>query len=1076
MLRGRLIVCCFLSIGISPVARGVIDGNSNGMCDVWEARYAVGALPPADDDDHDGQTNRSESIAGTDPFDPSDSLHVGSLGIAGNVTLNLPTQTGKRYQVWSSPSPNGPWTEMGSPVIATSSQLALPAGAKSGDAKFYRVTAEDADTDGDGVSDWAEAQLAGFDPNQGDSFGTGAPQGDLTVVGDWLAAINGGGLTVSTTVADAYEKEATPAKLTFSRTTLTDKPFTVFLRRAQASNPTVGAAGAADFQLTDSAENTVTARLVIPAGQNDSELRVKPVTDTIPEVPEEIRWHISGMADSVGVRICDANPVSANQRLLVAYLSPRPGVGSLGSGLVAIRLAGDNSAATLSVTFSNLRAPANAAQVLTSGGATLVSVPATQYGGFAWPIKAAQHFTTDQAVLDALLSGDFSFVVFTETSASGEIGGSFQPVTGSTEFQPPPPPQAVATLTGDALDREIARFLTQATFGPTMADIEAMRARVTAHEGDRIAAFGEWIDEQFALPSPSHEALTRAGNTQEIAIYSDPGKSYYNASFDPNQSNRRRAWWTIALGAPDQLRQRQAFALSEIFVVSEEDDQLYERAYGLTNYYDMLKDRGTGPLRNLLEGVSLHPVMGHYLSHLRNQKEVVNGSGVVVVSPDENFAREIMQLFSIGLVKLHPDGSLVLGNDGLPIPTYGQGDITELARVFTGWAFSVHNNPTNSDTVVPNTDFNRGAGTERYEARWTNPMKMFPSYHDTGAKSYLGLDVPAGLTGEQDLAAALDFLAAHPNTPPFIARRLIQRFTTANPSAGYLHRVATVFSSSGGNLGAVTKAILLDPEARDPDLANSGSGTGHAKEHLLRHTALLRATGARAELLLSDLSAYGYPADELAKFPAGARIVRFSRTTDELVQMPVDAPSVFNWFRPDFAPSGPLAENGLVSPEFQIANETTVVKAINYHYVPIYGSNGQSTGSLPNAAEVGYTTNSDNLIIDFEPLRAEYMAVVDANGDGVFDNLDTATFNNAASIATAVERVVDRIDLLLCSGSLKARYGSTPGTPRKVLLDAINSIRSTSNSSTTGQATSMNNRIKAALYLIVKCPDFTVQK
>ena len=1046
------------------------------MCDVWEARYAADTLAAGIDTDGDGQSNLSESSAGTDPRDPTAVLRVDQFVVASTAQVSVASQVGKVYQLWSAPHLDGPWTISGPPTPATTTRLTLESGVLGEDQKYFRATAVDSDGDGDGLSDWAERQLSGFDPSRDDSFATGSPNGDHAAATAWLDALSGGGLTLNSAPADAYEKEGTAAKITFTRPAPIDRPFTVFLSRAASSSLAVGTAGTADFSLQDGTGAGVVDRLIIPAGQATAELVVQPIADTKTEVPEEARWQVGGSTLVAAAKVCDAAPVAANARLLVAYLAPRPGVATLGSGLVSIRLAGDNSAGTVTVGFSNLRSPANSAQILTTGGATLVSVPSSQYGGYYWPIKASQYFTTDQAVLDALLVGDFSFIVFTETSASGEIGGAFQPVTGSTEFQEPPPATPVTTLAGAELDREIARFLTQASFGPSYAEIEAMRTRVASHGGDRLAAFGSWIDEQFALPSPSHETLTRAGNTQEITIYSDPTKSYYDSAFDPNQSNRRRAWWTIALGGADQLRQRLAFALSEIFVVSEEEATLYERAYGLTNYYDMLKDRGTGSYRTLLEGVSLHPVMGQYLSHLRNQKQVTNSSGVVLVSPDENYAREIMQLFSIGLVKLHPDGSLVIGADGLPVPTYDQNDITELARVLTGWSFSMYNSPTNSDTVIPNNDFNRSSGTERYEARWTNPMKMFPPYHDTGAKEYLGLTAPAGLTGEQDLALALDHLAAHTNTPPFIARRLIQRFTTANPSAGYLYRVATAFTNSSGNLGATVKAILLDPEARDPALAHAGAGNGRAKEPLLRHTALLRATGARAELKLADLTTYGYPPEELAKFPTDARIARVSRTTSELVQMPLDAPSVFNWFQPDFSPAGSLAENGINSPEMQIANETTVVKAINYHYVPIYTTTGQSPGSLPNYAEVGYTSTSDNLIMDFVPLQALYMAVVDANQDGIFNNLDLATFNNAASIAVAVEQVVDRLDLLLCAGSLKARYGNAPGTPRKILLDAVNSIRSGSNTSNTGQATSMNDRIKAAIYLIIKCPDFVVQK
>jgi hypothetical protein len=378
--------------------------------------------------------------------------------------------------------------------------------------------------------------------------------------------------------------------------------------------------------------------------------------------------------------------------------------------------------------------------------------------------------------------------------------------------------------------------------------------------------------------------------------------------------------------------------------------------------------------------------------------------------------------------------------------------------------------------VVDNTDFNRGAGTERFEARWTTPMKMFPAYHDTGTKSFLGLNVPANQTGEEDLALTLDHLAAHANTGPFLARQLIQRFTSANPSAGYTHRVALVFTASGGNLGQTLKAVLLDPEARDTPLALAASGAGKPREPLLRHVGLLRALGAKPELRLSDLADYGYPAEELAKFPADARHFRYSDTTSGLAQIPMDAPSVFNWYRPDYAPPGQLSENGLNAPEFQIANETTVVRAVNYHYTPIYITGGQSTVDLPDFLGKGYPVDADHVKIDWQPLYDLYLSETDGNGDGVFDNNDTATFNNAAAIRAAVTKVVDRLDLLLCGGSLKAKYGETTGTPRAILIDGVISIRSGFNNSATGQAQSMLDRIRAATYLVTKQPAFAVQK
>ncbi|MFM7182636.1 MAG: DUF1800 family protein [Verrucomicrobiales bacterium] len=1068
-------IACLAFLLQTPSLLKAVDTDGNGICDVWTARYAAQGLVPGEDSDGDGKTNEEEAKAGTDPRDPSHSFVVDFLDVAANVDLEVPAQPGKRYRLFSAPFPNGPWSPVGLAVVANGSRVAFDDPDSVAGKTFYRVGVEDTDTDGDGVSDWAELQL-GFNPTLGDSFSSGSPNGDGAAAVAWAQATMQGGLNITTVVGDAYEKENTNARFTFTRSAGA-WPFAVFLRPAGVSRPGAGTAGSGEYSIEDGNGAAVSHRLIIPAGQSTMDLVVRPMTDTKTEVPEEVRWTVGGTSHVVTARVCDAKPTPENIRLFVAYLKPRPGVTSLGSGMASLRLAGDNAKGSLVVSFTNLKAPASASQLLAEGGGTLLSVPPSGYGGINWPVVAGQQYTADQLVLDALISGELSFMVFTSAATGGEIGANFQWVTGSTAFQLPAPPSPVLPVTGDALDREIARFLTEATFGPNMDDIIAMRNRVQTHGGDRIAAFGAWIDEQLLLPSPSHEALTRAGNEREFAAYANPDDpTKINLARDPNQTNRRGAWWTVAMNSPAQLRQRMAHALGQIFVVSEADAQIYERAYGLANYYDMLAERGSGSFRHLLEGVSLHPVMGHYLSHLRNQKAIINGSGVVLVSPDENYAREVMQLFSIGLVRLYPDGTLVLGADGLPIPTYTQNDITELARVFTGWAFSVYNNPSASNTVVPNTDFNRTAGSERFEDRWTNPMKMFPTFHDTGAKSFLGLSVPASQTGEQDLAMALDHLAAHANTAPFLARQLIQRFTSANPSPGYTHRVAQVFTTSGGNLGQTIKALLLDPEARDASLPLSVTSAGKPREPLLRHVGLLRALEARPELLLSDLSSHGYPAEELAKFPAGARHVRYSNTDQDLVQTPMDAPSVFNWYRPDFAPPGQLSENGLNAPEFQIANETTIVRGINYHYSPIFSGNGQSTVDFPDYVGKGYTPDADHMKPNWQQLSNLYLSETDTTGDGIFNQSDTTTFNNPTALRAAVTKVVDRLDLLLCEGSLKAKYGDTPGTPRSILIDGVLSIRSGSNNDATGQARSMDDRIKAAAYLITKNPAFAVQK
>lgn len=238
--------------------------------------------------------------------------------------------------------------------------------------------------------------------------------------------------------------------------------------------------------------------------------------------------------------------------------------------------------------------------------------------------------------------------------------------------------------------------------------MDELRALVDspAHGGDRISAFSAWLDQELnptITPPASLEAMCRAEDKQLVEIYTgDPAAAWYDSDYEPFSSSRRRAWWTTALFSEDQVRQRLATALSEILVTSSGDSVVDSAHYGHLNYYEMLVAGIPGSYRELLEGVSTHPIMGQYLSSLRNQKEITDNSGAVIVSPDENYAREIMQLFTIGLVRFHPDGSLKLSPQGQPIPTYGQDDIQNLARLFTGWSFSKRNSPSNSETIIDN--------------------------------------------------------------------------------------------------------------------------------------------------------------------------------------------------------------------------------------------------------------------------------------------------------------------------------------------------------------------------------------
>ncbi|MCU0796328.1 MAG: DUF1800 family protein [Akkermansiaceae bacterium] len=1074
-----LSTACLL-IGMTAGLEAALDRNANGMCDVWEARFAAQGIAPEGDADGNGVSNLEESIAGTNPFVANSRFQVLEVSSAAGMVIKVSSVPGKSYRLFTAPNPAGPWTALGSELLASTGEMTFPSQAPGGGAKFYRAEVKDVDSDGDGLSNWAERQIIGLNPQEADSFAVGNANADFAFAETWLDQLSSGGLEVESLVGDAFEKnapgEASEAVLRLTRPTPYDRPFTVYLRSAPALSATGGAADAMDFRLKDSSGNEITDQFVIPAGQASAQVHLQAVADSQAEVPEEWRFHIGGSPNFLSGRVCDARPTEANVRLLVAYLSPRPGVSSLGSGLSAIRLAGDHSSAIVTVSFTNLSSVASSAHIETSGGATMLSIPPFRYNGQPWPIRASASFTKDQQVLDALLSGALQFNVYSETATSGEIAGLFQGVTGSTVFQAPPAPEPVTTVTGDALDREIVRFLTQASFGARMEDIISLRSRVISHGGDHMAAFEEWIDEQIALTPPSHVAMTAAANALEKSV--SP-----TATLD--QTGRQVAWWTIAMNAPDQLRQRMTYALSQIFVISDEEPTLERMGVAVASYYDMLQGHAFGNYRELLEGVTLDPNMGQYLSHLRNQKAQVSG-GVTLSSPDENYAREIMQLFSIGLVGLHPDGTLILGADGLPVPTYDQEDITEIARVFTGWSFSKRSNGTSSTETIDNTNFFLGSSFEEHAIRWSHPMKLFPAYHDEGAKNFLGFSLPARAGGGvQDLEETLDFLASHPNTAPFISKQLIQRFTSANPSAGYVHRVASAFEQADGDFAAVLKAILLDPEARNPVLANSGVGSGKVKEPLIRHASLLRAIGARSAIPIALFENFGYPPTETAKFPAGARMVRFQNTTSGLVQKPVGPPTVFNWYRPDYAPAGALAENGFASPEFQIVNETTIVRAINYHYSPIYDSNGQTTDSLPAGLNIAgvpgftaYDGNSDNMVPDFAPFRALYLSLLDTNADGAFSNADTTWANRATLVPQAIERVLDHADLLLCAGSLKERYGSRPGTPRHIIFEAAKAIESQDNNNTsaTEQTNSMNERIRDILYLITKSPDFIIQK
>lgn len=428
--------------------------------------------------------------------------------------------------------------------------------------------------------------------------------------------------------------------------------------------------------------------------------------------------------------------------------------------------------------------------------------------------------------------------------------------------------------------KEAARLLTQASFGATTADIAQVQS----------LGLSGWISNQLALP-PSY-----------LRPVMDSVTSVYDNVYS---SHKMLAWWERALHAPDQLRQRVAFALSEIMVVSDYNGTLEGNWDSMISYYDLLLQHAFGNYRDLLLGVTLHPAMGVYLSHMGNQKADPETGRF----PDENYAREIMQLFSIGLWELNPDGTRQQTNNA-SLPTYDNADITELARVFTGLSWGT------GDTNL------------WWEFYWppvydlTVPMRMWPTYHDTNTKVLVtGAVLPAGQTGMKDVEDAVTALANHPNVGPFLGRRLIQRLVTSNPSTGYLARVAAVFDNNGqgvrGDLGAVVRAILLDPEARDP-AGLQDITFGKQRENYMRLVNLARA--------FSAVSSNGF--------------YEMWWLEDLFAMQPMSSPSVFNFFSPDFRPNGPLKDAGLTAPEFQITTAVTGISAPNhFHTASYYGLN-----------------------------------------------------------------------------------------------------------------------------------------
>ncbi|WP_428410276.1 DUF1800 domain-containing protein [Hyphococcus sp.] len=486
---------------------------------------------------------------------------------------------------------------------------------------------------------------------------------------------------------------------------------------------------------------------------------------------------------------------------------------------------------------------------------------------------------------------------------------------GDDAAEEPAAPVTPPTAVGDIMtSEEASRFLSQATFGPGEEEI------------DELVAMGvsAWLQAEFAKPQESM--------LEEVLIREQSGE-------DVGPDELSEAFWTRAIKSDDQLRQRMGFALSQIMVASFSDAQLAERPIAMANYMDIMSAGGLGDFRQTLENVTYSPAMSIFLTYLQNQKADEERE----VVPDENYAREVMQLFTIGLLELEPNGDLRLDGMGQPIETYDNVDVTELAKVFTGLSWAASDN-----------FFSRG---ETVEAEYL-PLVMFEQHHSPEPKNFLGASIPANTPGDESIAMALDALFDHANTPAFISRQLIQRLVTSNPSSAYVGRVADAFRSGSfqlpdgstaggggrGDMRAVAAAILLDPEARDPARINDPA-FGKIREPVLRFTHWARAFGVE-DTRTED-----------------AEILRNTATPARLNQQAYRSPSVFNFYRPGFvAPGTESAAAGLVAPELQIITGSSITGYANFMEGFVFRNDADANYVADYAEEIALANNPAALV------------------------------------------------------------------------------------------------------------------
>ena len=915
---------------------------------------------------------------------PATPSSVVAQAASTKVVLTWPSlASAASYEVRRSTTSGGPYTPIGNPVSATFTDTGLVNGLSY----FYVVAAVNAG----GISAFSsEMVVQPLDPVQAPVVPTAvnAVAGNAQVSLNWSAVAG----------ATSYQVK---------RSTLNGGPYT-----------SLASASGASF-LDGGLTNGVTYYYVVVAvgpvatSANSAQASASPVA--VVQIPPAatglvgsagnaqvtLVWQASAGATSYQVKrglssggpfvlvASPATPAYTDTGLVngTAYFYVVVAVNSAGASANSISVTVTPAQAVqIPAAPTGLSAVAGNAQITlswtASSGASTYQVKRSLTGFSPFTFLATPSATTFTDV--GLTNGTTYYYAIAAINSAGASVDSL--LVSALPKSPEPVPVPVSVSANEA-----ARFLLQAQFSASDAEIAAVRSK----------GFKVWLAEQFAAPTTQtgFSWLDARGYGQVESVF-----RYYDNTYPGDYMI-----WNQLMTSSDAVRKRCALALSEFFVVSLNSIDLSWRSHAIAAWWDLLVANAFGNYRQLLEAVTLNPAMGYYLNTKGNNKEDVARNR----APDENYGREVMQLFSLGLYLLNQDGTEKRDGNGKPIETYTQSDITNIARVFTGWDIDQSQNvpvlePVQNRTI-PSTYYTR------------LPMALTAANHSTLASTFLGATVPAGTSGAPALKIALDTLFNHPNVAPFFGKQMIQRLVTSNPSPAYVARVAAAFNNNGagvrGDLKAVFAAVLLDDEARSAN-GLTQPGFGKLREPMVRLVQWVRTFGinsARGSWKIGNLSNPG----------------------TQLSQSPLRSPSVFNFFRPGYVPpSTALSASKTPAPEFQLVNESGVGAYLNYMQGVI--RNGIYVNSPDQAGNGSNATNGYDITASYS---AELALVLDATA------------------------LVARLNLLLCAGQLSSAN-------QTLIINALNATALTSASTDSAK----RDRIAAAVLLVMASSDYLIQK